>query len=52
MRVCHYKLNMLNSTIGKEKFIYDFEAKNTSEQHNLNLDCVVASDIEVDETNI
>lgn len=51
------KLNMLNSSIGKEKFIYVFATKNISEKYNTvylnvkNLDCVAVSDIDVDETD-
>ena len=51
------KLNMLNSAIGKEKFIYVFATKNISEKYNTvylnvkNLDCVAVSDIDVDETD-
>lgn len=51
-----YKLNMLKSAIGKERYIYVLSNKNVSNQYNtvyLNvktLDCVAVSDIDVDET--
>ena len=51
------KLNMLNSAIGKEKYIYVFASKNANEQYNTvylnvkNLDCVAVSEIDVYETD-
>ena len=51
------KINMLNSAIGKEKFIYVFANKNINEEYKTaylnvkNLDCVAVSDIDVDETD-
>ena len=48
------KLDMLNSAIGKEKYIYVFASKNISEKYKMaylnvkNLDCIAISDIDVD----
>lgn len=45
---------MLNSAIGKEKYIYVFASKNISEKYKMvylnvkNLDCIAISDIDVD----